>query len=301
MAKESLAKRVARHEMSSGVRSALREFAAQTFELLPPDIPVAQFRAAVALEVEREKRIANADPLSVAQAMFDSATHGLLPGRDCVFVTFSSQSGAPKVQMIPKYQGLIRCLERTGKVAKVIAHPVYKGDHWEVDFLQDVFSHKPSFKSSQVVFYYAAIKMKDGTTHVRTMTKEDVDKVMNRVREYQKTPWTTHYEQMALKTVLKQTCKYAQVTHSVAQLVEYDDDAEHEDYNPEVGKQAVIDLFGKEPQRIERGKVVQIDAQVVDTQTGEVVSQDEPAGPVTDEEWETLMGDVEESDGRELF
>src|SRR5262245_14106886 len=59
--------------------------------LLPPDISIEQFRAALWLELTGRPSLQHCSPQSLRECAVKAATYGLLPGRDCHFLPFNTR------------------------------------------------------------------------------------------------------------------------------------------------------------------------------------------------------------------
>ena len=211
-------------------------------ELLPPDISVDQFRAALFLQLSDMPKVANATPMSVGKAVVKMAINGFLPGRDAALVVFKNEA-----QMIAEYRGLIRALYRTGRVTKAYAQVVRDQDQFEIDYGTDTLSHKPCLKGNAGAVYgaYALVVTKDGARHFHYMSLDELEKVRKSALGRDQEAWTKWTEEMYRKTVMKNLCKYLQLTPGVTTLIEEEDARQEEPaIIVENGKQAAIDLFG---------------------------------------------------------
>jgi recombination protein RecT len=221
--------------------------------LLPPDIPVEQFRAALYLELSGRPGLAECTRDSLRDCVIKAATYGLLPGRDCHVLPFKNRKGNNKLATyVPNYFGLILALERTGKVAKAFAHPVYSGDEFVIDYLADVYKHVPAVTLNKppgpLRFFYGCVRLKDGTTHIEVMDEAQIDAVRRRAPAHDSGPWVDDYLMMARKTALKRVVKYVRLTPEQQGMLADDDDREREDIPDARHRQNIVDLFGKEPE-----------------------------------------------------
>lgn len=194
-------------------------------ELLPKDVPQSAFRAALYLHLQDPKvQLRECHAASVLDCTIKAAMDGLLPGRDCYFLPFSDK-GVKKATYVADYRGLIRILERSGKVAKAFAHPVYSNDHFEVDYLSDTFSHKPALDHSRSSLrcFYGCVVLKDGTRHIEVLTLDEVEATKRRSRGGEQGPWVTDYVMMGRKTAMKRVCKYVQLAQRFAEEMEEDE------------------------------------------------------------------------------
>jgi len=192
-------------------------------QLLPADISIDDFRAATWLYLKGHPALGDCTTDSIMDSLVQAATYGMLPGRDCDLLPFKKK-GVSQATYVERYKGILRALERTGKVAKGFAHPKHANDHFELDYGMDTFSHRPNIVDpGPVEFYYGCILMKDGTRHVQTCTLDFIESVMLRAPAHDTGPWVSDFNQMARKTALKQVAKYVQLTDAYTQM---DEDAE---------------------------------------------------------------------------
>ena len=249
-------------------------------ELLPSDVSVDQFKAALFLQLSTTPKIHEASPESVASAVIKMALHGFLPGRDAALVVFyNKKAGRHTAEMIAEYRGLIRELDRTGRIAKSYAQVVRDNDHFEIDYGTDTLSHKPCLKGPRGNVYgaYAIITMRDGTKHFHYMALEDLQKVRAAALGRDQEAWTTWPEEMYRKTPLKTLCKYLQLTPKLEELLATEDARTEEPVYVETnGKQAAIELFGG---YYEEGRLVGEDTSTVDSSSqddADTVSEEKP-------------------------
>lgn len=213
--------------------------------LLPPDIPFEQFRAGLWLELQQHPRMDECTPASLVAAVVKAANAGLVPGRDCHLLPFRNK-GRYEVTHVPNYGGVVLSLERTGKIRKAFAHAVYSHDHFEVDYLEDRFSHKPHQTSQrgELKCFYGCVLLKDGTRHFELMSLAQIDDIRRRAPGHDTGPWATDYEQMARKTALKRVAKYVRLSPQQRQMLDDDDTREATDPTPERFRENVSDLYG---------------------------------------------------------
>lgn len=78
----------------------------------------------------------------------------------------------------------------------------------------------------EIIGVYVVAKTADGDYLTETMTREEIDGIMNRsesVKAGKSTPWKTDYGEMAKKTVVKRAQKYWPKTERLEQAVHYMD------------------------------------------------------------------------------
>lgn len=236
----------------AAVAHELRSIMYSLETLLPPDITLSQFRAGLFTQFVTIRNLTECTPHSIVSACIKAATDGMLPGRDCSLVPFYDRKSKNHVATyIPEYRGMIRALDRTGKVAKAIAHPVFEGDTFICDYLQDEFSHVPAKiqgkKQGALRLFYAYILMKDGTKHIDVMDLEEIAKHKERSPAHEQGPWVTDYLEMGRKTPLRRLCKYVKLTDAIESIVAHEEERSDNDFDLSRGIAASMDLFGAEP------------------------------------------------------
>lgn len=254
------------------VQTGLQNLMPNLRAILPKDVEADQFRAALWLHLNTMRGLLDCQADSILACTIKAATFGLLPERDCHFLPFSSQRGGSgrMATFVPNYQGIIRMLERSGKVAKAFAHPVYEGDHFEIDYLADVFSHRPALNSQRttIKFYYGCILLKDGTRHVEVMTLDEIEAIKRRSPAQNSGPWQTDPVQMARKTALKRVAKYVQLTQQVEEAMSEEEALPPAPPTDEQHAQNVVDLFGDR----QTGYTPPEATETVNEETGEVTT-----------------------------
>jgi phage RecT family recombinase len=277
-------------------KSALPEPMVQTMQalmphipdLLPPDISPEQFRAAVYLELTGRQALAECTPESLREAVIKAAMYGLLPGRDCHLLPFTNtrRGGKKDVTYVPNYFGVILALERTGKIRRAFAHPVYEGDEFHCDLFADRPVHRPAVTRGQTpgkeLFYYGAIMFKDGTCAFEVVTLEELDAIRRRAPAHESGPWVTDRTMMCRKSCIKRVAKYVRLTAEQAAMLADDDAREREDI-PLARQQAnIAALYGEgsnptAPAALRPAATAQNGPEA--TLTGEVVPPDKPSEP----------------------
>ena len=219
-------------------------------DLLPQDIPFEQFRAALYLELSGRPQLGSCVPESLRDAVIYAASYGLLPGRDCHFLPFKQKKyfGKLGATPVPNYFGLIRAMERTGKIRKAFAHPVHEGDEWSFDMFADRPVHRPAVtlnkKPGKELFYYGAVMFLDGSCAFEVMTLEDLEAIRKRAPAHDSGPWQSDPVMMRRKSCIKRVEKYVKLTPKQHQLFQEDAERELEDIPAERHRQNIIDLFG---------------------------------------------------------
>ena len=218
------------------------------YKLLPADVPQERFRAAVFLHLTQSPKLVECDAMTVLDCCIRAAADGLLPGLECFFLPFKG-----KASYVRHYQGLLKVLDRTGRVKRAFAHPVYEGDTFAMDYGSDQFSHIPYLvldrEPGKIRFYYGVIITTDGVPHVQPVALDYIETVRKRAPGGEQEAWKYHGVEMARKTALKYACKYVQLTADVQALL-----ADEEAQIPAAPSDAqhaatVRELWGEAPAR----------------------------------------------------
>jgi recombination protein RecT len=194
--------------------------------------------ARVALtEIRRAPALAKCDPASLLGAIMTCAQVGLEPGGPlghAYLVPFENRrAGRTEVQFILGYRGMIELARRSGQIQSIEARAVYEGDQFDVKLgLDSDLTHVPDFEnpnrtqSEKLRFGYAVAKLKDGGVQFEVMSRRELEAVRAQSKAGTIGPWQTHYEAMALKTVIRRLFKYLPISIELATAVEQDERAE---------------------------------------------------------------------------
>ena len=145
----------------------------------------------------------------------------LIPFKD------NKRGGRKFVQLIIGYKGMLDLARRSGMVSSINAFPVFRGDTFTYSLgLEPSLDHIPcdgDENPDDLTHVYAVAKVQ-GEPQFVVMTRRQVDKVMAQSAgaRSNRSPWTTHYTEMALKTALRRLCKWLPQTVELARADEAD-------------------------------------------------------------------------------
>lgn len=152
-------------------------------------------------------KVATENPLSLVSALKNLALVGytLNPVRkQCYLVPMGKA-----IVFMPSYMGLIDELSTSGLVKKIEAHPVFKGEPFEIKHgTGGGISHKPNpwgkrEKENLCGCYWYAVLV-DGTEQFDTLSKDEIEKIRKRAPSAKSSsPWDTGYIEMARKTAIR--------------------------------------------------------------------------------------------------
>lgn len=222
--------------------------------LLPKDITPARFAAGWWLQFSLTPDLATCTPASLARAAIRAATLGLEPGRDCCILAFRSRKkNCMEATLVEEYQGVLRRLDRTGRVAWAKAEPVFQRDHFLCDELAENYEFRRHLGGDRghLLCYVSAVKLH--AYHkplVRVCTIEEVDELKKNMGRAEYETWTKWPHEMGKKTALKRHAKYLRLLDE-----EHEDQDEPRDMTAHQAQQTIAELWG-EPVDVYTGEVL---------------------------------------------
>ena len=183
---------------------------------LPSVITPERFTRMVLSAISVNPKLASCTPKSFLGAMMSAAQLGLEPNTplgQAYLIPFKNH-GQDEVQFQIGYKGLIDLAYRSGEVEVVQSQIVYENDHFECQYgLDPKLVHIPADSArGEPVKVYAVFKTKSGGYGFEVMSMDDIKE---HAKKYSKayasgySPWSSNFEEMAKKTVLKKVLKYA--------------------------------------------------------------------------------------------
>ena len=114
-----------------------------------------------------------------------------------------------EVQIIIGYKGLETLAMRTGLVKRIVPFAVHEGDDFSYQYgMNPKLEHTPLGKSPNLTHVYAMVHYVNGDKEFRVLTREQVEKRRARSMAANNGPWVTDYEAMALKSAIRDVCKW---------------------------------------------------------------------------------------------
>ena len=144
---------------------------------------------------------------SLEWAMMQCIELGLMPdGRQAAIVPFKGNA-----TLIPMIEGRIGMARRATPGLALRVRVVYRADDWEYsEGLVPVLSHTPQeggrAEADLVAAYAIAVMPQASAPEFEVMTRPDIDRY-RAFSSAKRGPWTTHFAEMAKKTVLGQLLK----------------------------------------------------------------------------------------------
>lgn len=140
----------------------------------------------------------------------------------------NNKTGSFEPQFQIGYKGLIQLCVNSGQFSTIICRPVYDGELIDSDPFHDIFRFNTAKrKSDKVIGYYAYFSLINGFYKADYWTVADVQKHATRYsssyRQKSFSPWTTNFDEMACKTVLKNILnRYAPKSVEMERAIRFD-------------------------------------------------------------------------------
>jgi recombination protein RecT len=126
------------------------------------------------------------------------------------------------------YKGLIDLAHRSGQFQVIYAKEVFENDDFDYEYgLDPKLTHKPHTGEDrgEVAYYYAVYRLVNGGFGFEVMSKSDViahAKKFSQAYSKSYSPWSTNFDEMAKKTVLKKVLKYAPIKTEFVRAITQD-------------------------------------------------------------------------------
>lgn len=188
---------------------------------LPEVITPERFTRMALTAISTNGQLANSSPRSFLGALMNAAQLGLEPntplGQAYLIPFRNGKTGEIETQFQIGYKGLIDLAHRSGEFSVIYAKEVYENDDFDFEYgLEPRLEHKPHTGEDKgaVTHYYAVFRLVNGGFGFDVMSRNEVLAHVKRYSQsYSKgfSPWTTNFDEMAKKTVLKRVLKYAPI------------------------------------------------------------------------------------------
>lgn len=266
-------KAVAEAKAPTTIKGAIVAMKDQIAKALPAVITPERFTRMVLTALSTNPQLQMCTTNSFMGAMMQAAQLGVEPNTPLgqAYLIPYKNKGQLECQFQLGYRGLIELAYRGGDVTDIQAHEVYENDEFNFEYgLNPNLIHRPVLTNrGKVISYYAVFHTKSGGFGFYVMSKEDIQnhaKKYSQAAKSQYSPWTTNFDSMAKKTVLKQCLKFAPIKTDFIRGIAADETIKSEI------REDMVDVN---------------DETVIDTEAEEVVEDDTavaPAEPVAEEE-----------------
>ena len=212
--KNEIAKKQAAPASKKGRTTAqLIEVMKPQIERALPEVMTAERFTRLALTaINSTPKLQQCDQNSFLGALMQSAQLGLEPNTalgQAYLIPYGN-----KVQFQIGYKGLIDLAHRSGQFKTIYAREVHEMDEFHYEYgLEPQLTHIPAKGTrGPVIFYYSVFTLVNGGFGFEVMSKEDVTAFGKKHSQaYSNGPWSTNFDEMAKKTLIKKVLKYAPI------------------------------------------------------------------------------------------
>ena len=225
-----VAKTTGKLTKSMGIADLIKAMEPQIKKALPEVITVERFTRMALSALNTTPKLKECTQMSFLAALMNAAQLGLEPNTPLgqAYLIPYNNKGSLECQFQIGYKGLLDLAYRNPKMQIVSAQAVYENDEFVYELgLNPRLIHKPALKDrGELKLFYGLFKLANGGYGFEVMSKTDMDQY---AKEYSKSfdsaysPWTTHYESMAKKTIIKQALKYAPLQTDVRRILTTDE------------------------------------------------------------------------------
>ena len=206
-------------QQQKSIKGLIVSMDGQLAQALPSVLTPERFTRMVLTALSTNPKLRECTPKSFLGAMMQAAQLGVEPNTPLgqAYLIPYKNKGILECQFQLGYKGLLDLAYRSGEVTIIQAHEVYENDVFEYELgLEPKLRHVPTTgEKGAVTHYYAMFKTKSGGYGFHVMSRAEVDAFSRKYSQaYKKgysTPWTTNFDEMAKKTVLKACLKYAPI------------------------------------------------------------------------------------------
>lgn len=179
------------------------------------------------LATSKNPELKNCDMSSVFLCLLQCAELGLEPSGTLGAAYLVPFKGT--CTLIIGYRGLIDLARRSGVLRQIEAHVVHAADRFKLRFgLDPVLEHEPCLDGDpgKARLVYCVAQLADGAKHVEVMTLREIERIQ-KLSKARNSPWDSHWEEMAKKTVARRTCKWIPMSSDLAKALELEDETDH--------------------------------------------------------------------------
>jgi recombination protein RecT len=218
------------------VNDSLANYKDEFVRLLGGSVDPEMFMS-VAYEAFRTNRdllqIALTAPDSLMKALHDAAALKLVPngvlGSAYIVPRRNKQTGRSEAYFQVGYRGLEDLIMRSGHVSNIQSRVVYANENFRISYgTAPSIEHEPILdgdKRGKVRGFYGVARMRDGTFVIDYMTVDQVNAIRDRSPS-KSGPWSTDYEEMGRKTIIRRLAKSLPMSVEVQAAIGADDAGE---------------------------------------------------------------------------
>ncbi|PEJ67976.1 recombination protein RecT [Bacillus wiedmannii] len=206
------------------VEGYMRKMAPRFAEVLPKHMSIDRMSRIALTTIRTTPKLLECNVHSLMGAVMQAVQLGLEPGLlgHCYILPYKREA-----TFIIGYKGMIDLARRSGHIQSIYAHAVHENDEFEYELgLHPKLEHKPSHgERGAFIGAYAVAHFKDGGYQMEFMPKSEIEKRRKRsaAANSSYSPWSSDYEEMAKKTVVRYMFKYLPISIEVQTQAQQDE------------------------------------------------------------------------------
>ncbi len=202
-------------------------FKAEIANALPKHLAPERFIRVALTAMSRTPGLNDCDSTSFFKCLLDLSAAGLEPdGRRAHLIPYrNNRLGITECQLIIDWKGLVELAKRSGDVKSWRAELVCENDGFT--WVNGTVNHMVNWREDRgkMQCVYSHVTLADGTSDYEVMTMAEVNAIRARSRASNAGPWTTDYNEMAKKTVIRRHSKRLTLSPEFHNATEADFDA----------------------------------------------------------------------------
>ena len=242
------------------VEAYMKKMAPRMAEVLPKHMDMNRMSRIALTTIRTNPKLLECAVPSLMGAVMQAVQLGLEPGLlgHCYILPYKREA-----TFVIGYKGMIDLARRSGHIQSIYAHAVHENDEFEYELgLHPKLEHKPSHgERGAFIGAYAVAHFKDGGYQMEFMPKSEIEKRRKRsaAANSSYSPWSSDYEEMAKKTVVRYMFKYLPISIEVQTQARQDEvvrkditeEPEFIEVDPIEGEQVITEDAGQQEFPIE--------------------------------------------------
>lgn len=219
------------------MRQLVQRYEAKLAKVLPKYLTAERMIELVMTEIARTPQLLECTQASLIGCIIELSQLGLQPGivGECYMIPYrNKRRNVIECTLIPGYKGLLKLAWNSGEIEAVQAEVVYEKDQLDYQYGTNAYcNHRPydgDGEPGRMTHAFAVIDMKGSkrsTFDVMSRRKIMIAKASSRAAASGSSPWSTHEDEMWIKTVLRHVCKRLPASvEKVHRAVAYDERAD---------------------------------------------------------------------------
>jgi len=220
----------------SNLAQLLERMRGEIARALPRHITADRMARVTLTALRTNPDLMHSDPASFLACVMQSAQLGLEPnsplGLAYLIPRRDRDTGGTTCTLQIGYQGMLELARRSGQILSIEADVVYEGDRFLFEKGDNPrIEHVPGDEDDpkKITHAYAIARLKDGGIQRAVLTRRKIERARAANRSPRRSPWDTHFDEMARKTAIRALYKMLPKSAEMAAAAAIDE-------APEIGR-----------------------------------------------------------------